>query len=505
MFIGIFHIRGQRNYLPPMSLEMGFGIMFYVDDLSVAKHQSDDKSRLTSIHNNEDTISVLSEAMDKYGFGYENGYGNDNIEIEMMETINEENEIEDDEEEVNENLETEMEETINGVASVVLVTELELTDEDSDEVENEVDNYGSIETKQSQPQVHLQNQKQAQAQTQTKKLNSKVNKRKLKKYAEQDDEDRELAMISLGHGSRVSQIVKETETQKSQVNQNSQSKSNKDKTNNQNINQKVNQKAKGKGSATNKQPIQLDYQTRKLKSGINAIEENLNDILINNTKLSINIRNIILNQLKLKSNDIAKSEIELLEKLNETDTINVLKLFEQGLNEREVLNKSGFLAGIIRRYAKYGMKSFGNENQINIEKETTEKQIENETLENQSISKELVVRSNQSEIECKIETEIESEAKIDVETEAIAEVEEIEVDSDEELELELENDMNHLICNPYPDDKILYAVPVCAPYLSMQNFKYRVKLTPGKLFDYLTVLAPVVLSVFVYFNIISIL
>jgi hypothetical protein len=32
-----------------------------------------------------------------------------------------------------------------------------------------------------------------------------------------------------------------------------------------------------------------------------------------------------------------------------------------------------------------------------------------------------------------------------------------------------------------PDDHLLYAVPVCGPYASMQSFKYRVKLTPGTL------------------------
>jgi hypothetical protein len=32
---------------------------------------------------------------------------------------------------------------------------------------------------------------------------------------------------------------------------------------------------------------------------------------------------------------------------------------------------------------------------------------------------------------------------------------------------------------PLPDDVLLFAVPVCAPYISMTNYKYKVKLTPG--------------------------
>ena len=32
---------------------------------------------------------------------------------------------------------------------------------------------------------------------------------------------------------------------------------------------------------------------------------------------------------------------------------------------------------------------------------------------------------------------------------------------------------------PRPDDVLLFAVPVCAPYSALQGYKYRLKLTPG--------------------------
>lgn len=32
---------------------------------------------------------------------------------------------------------------------------------------------------------------------------------------------------------------------------------------------------------------------------------------------------------------------------------------------------------------------------------------------------------------------------------------------------------------PLPEDLLLYAVPVCAPYSAILNYKYKVKLTPG--------------------------
>ncbi|XP_008674338.1 nuclear export mediator factor NEMF [Zea mays] len=40
-------------------------------------------------------------------------------------------------------------------------------------------------------------------------------------------------------------------------------------------------------------------------------------------------------------------------------------------------------------------------------------------------------------------------------------------------------DLDYLTGNPLPNDILLYAVPVCAPYNALQTYKYRVKITPG--------------------------
>ncbi|KAJ1983292.1 hypothetical protein H4R34_001376 [Dimargaris verticillata] len=41
--------------------------------------------------------------------------------------------------------------------------------------------------------------------------------------------------------------------------------------------------------------------------------------------------------------------------------------------------------------------------------------------------------------------------------------------------------LDTLTAQPFPDDILLFAVPVCAPYAALQKYKYRVKLTPGNL------------------------
>ena len=39
--------------------------------------------------------------------------------------------------------------------------------------------------------------------------------------------------------------------------------------------------------------------------------------------------------------------------------------------------------------------------------------------------------------------------------------------------------LNSLTGRPTPDDVILFCLPMCAPYWSIQNNNYKVKLTPG--------------------------
>ncbi|XP_063613689.1 ribosome quality control complex subunit NEMF-like isoform X2 [Penaeus indicus] len=41
------------------------------------------------------------------------------------------------------------------------------------------------------------------------------------------------------------------------------------------------------------------------------------------------------------------------------------------------------------------------------------------------------------------------------------------------------NIVNALTAQPVAEDELLYAIPVCAPYSTMANYKYKVKLTPG--------------------------
>ncbi|XP_067895012.1 ribosome quality control complex subunit NEMF-like isoform X2 [Heterodontus francisci] len=54
-----------------------------------------------------------------------------------------------------------------------------------------------------------------------------------------------------------------------------------------------------------------------------------------------------------------------------------------------------------------------------------------------------------------------------------------EPEQDPQAAEEGEKLLNSLTGQPHPDDVLLFAVPFCAPYTAMTNYKYKVKLTPG--------------------------
>ncbi|XP_042372627.1 nuclear export mediator factor Nemf, partial [Plectropomus leopardus] len=54
-----------------------------------------------------------------------------------------------------------------------------------------------------------------------------------------------------------------------------------------------------------------------------------------------------------------------------------------------------------------------------------------------------------------------------------------DVDQDNPGAEEAENLLTSLTGQPHVEDVLLFAVPVCAPYTALSNYKHKVKLTPG--------------------------
>ena len=53
-----------------------------------------------------------------------------------------------------------------------------------------------------------------------------------------------------------------------------------------------------------------------------------------------------------------------------------------------------------------------------------------------------------------------------------------ELDEDAKSQL---SELDSVTGVPFSDDVLLFAIPVCAPYQTISNYKYKVKLTPGSM------------------------
>jgi hypothetical protein len=114
-------------------------------------------------------------------------------------------------------------------------------------------------------------------------------------------------------------------------------------------------------------------------------------------------------------------------------------------------NFSASLAGIIRTIKKYGHKGL-------------------QTATDNS-------QGNDGKRKTKVEKQAEKEAwKQTLAKEGVTEEGDLEDDAvDDTIEL------SKLTGKPLNDDLVLYAVPVCAPYQTLSQYTYRVKLTPGNM------------------------
>lgn len=386
---GSFMIYGKKNYLPPLALEMGFGILFRLDDASVVRHIGDRKDKILNLE--DDTISELSLQIDKYGLEedslFENTFEVD--DAEKLETIDEDN-FED----------------VDDVDETCVVEEA-TEDVEIDCLEKDISIEESTKHLKNSVSVEATVKRSDETTNVNKKPKSKIlNKKKARKYADQDDEDRELAMIALGH--KV------------------------DKADNEKSDKKL--KKEKKSNATTKISAG-ELESRKEKAGINLLLNTWSDSL---SKFSENIQekfNKMISENLLKPGDISSSDFESLTTFSDETIILILDQLNQGISEKDILNKGGFLAGIIRRHAKQKVSG--------------------------GVSAQKAMKDNLNAEKKQIHDILEEEGIVD----------EIEGENADELEK---------LCGfPLSEDILLYAVPTCGPYASMISYKYKVKLTPG--------------------------
>jgi hypothetical protein len=451
---GSFMIYGKKNYLPPMPLEMGFGVLFRLDDSSVVKHLHERK--IKSYELDDESVVSFQDAAERYGIEeVEIGGGGEDDRI--PETVHEEDENADEDEneegegdeieETADNIETseeQNEETENIEESVEQmqinedkqniesVPEKEVTSDEEEEEKEEEDlvpqpaaTKGKNDKKNNKPNKKSESQEPELAAGSQKKKKKHMDKKKARRYAEQDEEDRELAMMILGHASAKGEK----------------------------INDKIDKIMTEKKTE--------DIKSRQLKAGVNLLNTNWKKLLdLQHGTIQHEFNKLIAQEGLLKENEIEEKEMRALSVFPEEDGLKILNLFRDSKQLSKSNNKTVILANIMREYTR-------------------------ELEENKKIGGKHTEKKNKNSETSKVSSDP-SETKNDPSKKnEEKEIEEINFEEgildDQDENFKFSDDIDKLFPNPTGEDKILYAVPVCAPYMSMKNFKFRVKLTPGSL------------------------
>ncbi len=480
---GSFMIHGKKNFLPPMALEMGFGVMFRLDDASAARHLKDWKDR--SYLSDDKSMSQFTEVLDRY-------------EVDFSElgpnalTLGDSGDAQDQEEGVlggsilvgtgsvqagkdtgvgaarksaapgkpekisNSQLKKDKRAARKkgalaaSVAAEPMLPSLPEGSEDGDDGNGDAsDNPDKHAESSEEDQVYnkyrgasggaLKSGKKASAEDDEsfasgsaggggKKKKQHLSKKKARRYAEQDEEDKELAMLVLGHSSA-----------------------------------KTGERLGDKQAKAMQEKKSQDLKVRQEKAGIGFVKEESWDALM--ALLPEAVRAVLEGIISggfLKVGEIDAYEMKSLAALPAERGVEILYLFSEGGNLKKAGNKSAFLAGIMRRQSasvpnKPTVAEAAAREETVPAKKVEEEEDDLKDQSEQAISRRALKRQEQAEIQAIIDEE------------GIAE-EEAGQQADE---------IEKLTGMPLPDDVLLYAVPVCGPYASMQNVRYKVKLTPG--------------------------
>lgn len=457
--VGSFMIRGKKNYLPPSQLEMGLAVLFRLgDDEAIARHKNERRdfalmqmeaedeeapdltteSQVSKISPNpkvDDAVTVQPVSTNEGGKsdinqGQKQGLSTitDRVPEEPDEPLDEENSDGNDDEE-SEDEGSAMGDSSNKDDGVSVTSSNKSKSKKGLSIRERklIKKFGSLEAAQAAEEERLKSEPNNNAKS--KGNNADANngsaapkrgkktkmKRAAKKYADQDEEDRELALLALYAGEKDKKKEKKTGPE-------------------------INETAKEAAAQT----IAI------LKKDPSLVAE----------QLAVPVKEALAKCVMVQSDGSEDTPVVRWDKFD-ADVLEQLQSLE--LQEQQVAaakrlailkestridNFSASLAGIIRTIRKYGHEGLETEvvkkpGQEARRKTKAEKENEKESWK-QTLAEEGVVDE-------------------DLEDDAV----------DDTIEL------GKLTGKPHADDLILFAVPVCAPYQTLSQYTYRVKLTPG--------------------------
>jgi len=163
----------------------------------------------------------------------------------------------------------------------------------------------------------------------------------------------------------------------------------------------------------------------------------------------------------IKEGELDSFELSTLATFTPQEGVEILRLFDCD-NALKIGNKTGFLAGIIRRFSKKKIAV------------TEEKHFQTQEPERDEEDGGLLGPGGTS-VEQRTHSRREKKRNEAQEIQLILEEEGV-LDEEEGKQAE---EVEKLTGCPVPLDVLLYAIPVCGPFSALRNFKYKVKLTPG--------------------------
>lgn len=243
----------------------------------------------------------------------------------------------------------------------------------------------------------------------------KLSKKKARRYADQDEDDMRLAMRALGHGGTKEGTGGDGVAESEATNA-----------------RRTSEKAKKQEKAG----IHLLQATRE--AAVATLAEDVKDQMAR-----------LVTKKLIKDDELDPFELEALGKFTPAEGLEILGLFDCD-NCAGIGNKSGFLAGIMRRFSK-------NKETAMIKQRQQEAQAQQDPVTHDGV---------EQAAECDGEDTTAALSRGERKKVEAAEVQMIlrEEGVLEEQEGRQADQLEKLTGSPLPEDVLLYAVPVCGPY-----------------------------------------
>ena len=477
--VGSFMVRGKKNFLPPSPLEMGIGVLFRLgDDESILRHKNErrDFALMNDCFDENDNIETNTKNNIVVGDSSSPSIPDKNDMVLFAEVDGEKGNSEGDRPPSQPEIQDEvkdLEATLNvvdineesDIATESQIVTIETENVDEEDVATDLNpaadgdpqpyqkrglsvrdrklikKYGSLEAAAKMSAAQQQNEKKSeldedissvstaltvQKQNALKRGQKAKLKRVEKKYNDQDEEDRTLAMLALQGGEKQKKkATKQSGKSKVVVSENQQ---------------KV--AAETVALLVKDTTLVVEKLSEEVKSILaecvsvpctaTEIEDN-KEPLVHWEKFDAETLEQLLSLTPVEAQMAASTRLLNLKKATRID------------------NFSASLGGIIRTIRKHGYQSMD----LTVDTATESTNSKRKTKEEKD--KEAAKWKDSLDDEGIIDGDVDKDA------------------IDDTVEI------SKLTGKPHVDDLLLYAIPVCGPYQSLSQYAYRVKLTPGSM------------------------